>query len=573
MNRRVIGISADGPWMLTSEENANRSSSVKNADILGGINSFPNSILLPRFPREPFRFDMGIEPHPRGSGLNWPPESMVSREYGKGRLPLGIVMNAIELGETVTWTHDDTHHFYPAEALAGAIADNQPANEIDQQLILVIPNHWTETTQQRMLDAFEKYNLKCKLLWRPVSSALEWSTHFSKQLEFLFDDIRVNQGKLLCIHIGYDSIEITELDLVIRSHHKADSESILLPARRRPNKTERMPSFGYRWAIRSLIGEMEQILGKANQVDRFAWMWNRLWCSQALKEIANRPQSTQSQALFPFEQDVCAVEQCDLEEVQQYLRRRKMALQTDYTGLVITGAFANKKFHDKQLVWQWLTQTLGIRSQLILVEGYDTEPGLLARGALGFEYRYQAELPTYLDTLPLLQMVIAENGEPKWIDLLEPEHKWVDGGRLWRRPEKIRNLSISAHSVDLKLAIAHEEFAHVREVITDLPAVSNKIEKVSLSVEMIPAQGKAKIEIIPDREEYFEGKHIFVDWRKMSNFQDEHGSPTDKQGYLNALPRIFPELLPRIQSASKWNTARSQMYMVMEMMRRNDLKQ
>jgi hypothetical protein len=206
------------------------------------------------------------------------------------------------------------------------------------------------------------------------------------------------------------------------------------------------------------------------------------------------------------------------------------------------------------------------------VEGYDTEPGLLARGALGFEYRYQAELPTYLDTLPLLQMVVSENGEPKWIDLLEPEHKWVDGGRLWRRPETIRNLSISAHSVDLKLAIAHEEFDHVREVITDLPSKSNQTEKVSLSVEMAPAQGKARIEIIPDREKYFEGKRVFVDWRKMDNFLDERGNPTDKQGYLNALPRIFPELLPRIQSSSKWNAAEFQMNSVLEMMRRNESK-
>jgi hypothetical protein len=497
---------------------------------------------------------------------------MVSREYGKGRLPLGIVMSAIERGETVSWTHDDTHHFFPAEALAGAIADNQKDNEIDQQLILVIPNHWTETTQQRILDAFEKYNLKCKLLWRPVSSALEWLTHFSKQLEFLHDDIRVNQGKLLCIHIGYDSIEITELDLVIKSHPKTDSESIVLPARRRPNKTERIPSFGYRWAIRNLAGKMEQIQGKANQVDRFTWMWNQLWCSRALKETANGPHSTQNQAQFPFEQDVCSVEQCNHEEVQQYLKRRKIALKTDYTGLVITGAFANQIFYEKQLVWQWLTQTLGIRSQLLLVEGYDTEPGLLARGALGFEYRYQAELPTYLDTLPLLQMVVSENGEPKWIDLLEPEHKWVDGGRLWRRPETIRNLSISAHSVDLKLAIAHEEFDHVREVITDLPSKSNQTEKVSLSVEMAPAQGKARIEIIPDREKYFEGKRVFVDWRKMDNFLDERGNPTDKQGYLNALPRIFPELLPRIQSSSKWNAAEFQMNSVLEMMRRNESK-
>ncbi len=568
-SHQFVGISANGPWMHTAQQHGSGKDSRPVATRVGGAHSFPNAVLLYRFPGEPFRLDMGEEPHPRGSGLSWPPEAIADPNNGTGRLPLGLIIENIESGNLVHWHQDEKYSYRSSEALAGAIAQLSASEGFDDEVVFVIPNNWGEVLQQEIIDAFRTYNLKCKLLWRPIAAALEWFGHFSQDLVGLVGQPHETVGKLLSLYIGYDHLEITELELVVCE--SARGEVCIVPGRARPTKHERIPSIGFRQVIKYLSCEGEPMRGEyAADTDRFGRVWNRLWCTQAISALQLKPLENEvfsGPASIEFERSICQMEQLNPNELRLRLRQFKSRLQTNYKGVIVSGALANAVFDERYRVWEWIVDSLEVTSVMMLAEGHNSDHGLLARGACRFAQRLDAKMPTYLDTLPRLEMVISEGGEPKWIDLLDPEQKWVDGGRLWKRPERIQNLSIAACSVDLKLAVAHEEFDSMREVVTGLPTTSETAEKVSLSVEIFPAQGKARIELHPDRAEFFNDERVFVDWRRMNEFITDDGKRATKQAYLDGLDRIFPQLLPRVSSATKSLAAKYAMNNLMETMR------
>lgn len=556
MVKKTIGMSVDGFWVNVAPCFTDLEVDAIAASPLGGRNSIPNSILLPRFPAEPYRIDMGVEPHPRGSGLSWPVEAMIHTQYGVGRIPLGVLLESIEQGDSVSWQTDEMRRFACSEAFAGAIAQVIGDVEREVHVLLAIPNHWNEVLQQKLIDAFQDANIKVTLLWRPIAAAFDWCEQFAEKLNTYTGDIGESVGKLLSLYIGFDTIEVTELELV---QWQAEGRSAsVVPARKRPRQEDRLPSFGIRQAIQYLRQQYHnRLLGNVSDSELLAALWNQLWCSHFPHELQVSPvfnEVSSGPANDLLESNIARIEQLHPHQVRSRLQQCRLNLQKHYDGIVVSGALANCKFLSGARIWAWALDGLGVCSENALVEGLHCDDGLLARGAGIFAHRLEKKLPTYLDTLPRLEMLISDKGEPTWIDLLEPEQKWVEGGRLWQRPEKIRNLSIAAGSIDLKLAVAHEEFRGVRELVADLPEAKSE-EKVSLSVQMFPAQGSARIEIHPDRVGYLENQRVFVDWRRMKEITEEDGRPTTKQDYLNGLPRSFPELLPRVMSATTWRKA------------------
>lgn len=571
MVKKTIGMSVDGFWVNVAPCFTDLEVDAIAASPLGGRNSIPNSILLPRFPAEPYRIDMGVEPHPRGSGLSWPVEAMIHTQYGVGRIPLGVLLESIEQGDSVSWQTDEMRRFACSEAFAGAIAQVIGDVESEAHVLLAIPNHWNEVLQQKLIDAFQDANIKVTLLWRPIAAAFDWCEQFAEKLNTYTGDIGESVGKLFSLYIGFDTIEVTELELV---QWQAEGRSAsVVPARKRPRQEDRLPSFGIRQAIQYLRQQYHNRLsGNVSDSELLAALWNQLWCSHFPHELQVSPvfnEVSSGPANDLLESNIARIEQLHPHQVRSRLQQCRLNLQKHYDGIVVSGALANCKFLSGARIWEWALDGLGVCSENALVEGLHCDDGLLAKGAGIFAHRLEKKLPTYLDTLPRLEMLISDKGEPTWIDLLEPEQKWVEGGRLWQRPEKIRNLSIAAGSIDLKLAVAHEEFRGVRELVADLPEAKSE-EKVSLSVQMFPAQGSARIEIHPDRVGYLENQRVFVDWRRMKEITEEDGRPTTKQDYLNGLPRSFPELLPRVMSAARWRKARESMATLLKMFRRNE---
>jgi len=562
----TIGISVDDLWIRYAC-NVKESAQTNRVEFgqFGNHGSFPNAILLPRIDGEPFRFDVGDVPHARGSGLTWPSEAIVDTDHGSGRLPIGRLLNRIEASNSFVWAIEEKRSFSCTDALAGAIAQACP--NYQGEIVFVVPNHWNVELQQALLDSFQKENLRCKLLWRPIAAALEWTEFYAKQLESLLCDTKDHSEMLLSVFLGYGEIEITELKLV--DWNANNGLRCIVPGRRRPSPTERFPGFGFRQVLNELSKNQASVSNPLlDQEDLMSYAWNQLWCRPNLGAFLSGFQyrlNGFSRVPDEVEQSVFGCKQLDFSELHVRLSASRAKLSRNYAGIVFSGPLAAAKLNDQRQVHEFVLESLDTQSDCVLIEDDKIGRGLLARGAHRFAARLASDLPTFLDTLPRLEMVILEKGEPTWIDLLEPDQKWVEGGKEWQRPERVQGLRLSPKSVDLKVAIAHEDFEHVREVVTNVPPTSDQTERVSLSVKMTPAQGNARIEIHPENESLFKNKRVFIDWKHMREFQDDHGNTKDKEGYLNSLPRIFPELLPRLSSGSKMRVARVSMEQLKQM--------
>ena len=570
MTRTIHGISIDDLSVFIARKQP--LTGAVSASPLGGTDSLPNAILLPRLKGEPCRFDLGPIPHPRGSGLDWPLEAIADSTHGVGRIPTSTLLQRIESGNTATWNHGTLSDAVLTDSLAEAISQLDTAKDLDREIIFVMPNHWGENLQQEMIDAFQSQQVPCKMLWRPVAAGLEWCHKFAGQLDHKGRKSRESIGKLLSVHLGFDNFEITELDLVVwDTQHQG---RFIVPARERPHTDNRVPSFGFRRACTTLNQKIASVSGpKKTQVERYSQVWKRFWCTNELRHSSAsslRPGELYDANQNEFERPLLNTTQLSFQEFEQRLRLIKHRLRGHYDGIVFSGELVHRSTHTDQRGWEWLSVQLGVTTPCRLIENVNTECGVLAKGACRFGENLELQLPTYLDTLPQIEMVISEGGEPTWINLLEHDQKWVDGGKLWERPERIQNLSISAGSVDLKLAVAHEEFEQVREVVTDLPQAADEAEEISLSVQVFPAQGKARIGIHPDREEFFAGERVFVDWKGMKTFRTEDGQTTDKASYLNHLPRSYPEILPRIHSRKNWPNAKRSLNLLGECIRSNE---
>lgn len=553
----IVGISVDDLWIhyAFSAEDLTSTSKVEGK-LFGNHGSFPNAILLPRIDGEAFRFDVGDVPHPRGSGLTWPSEAIVDTYHGSGRLPIGRLLNRIEANNTFVWAVEERKSFSCSDALAGAISQAFPS--FDGEIVFVVPNHWNVELQQTLLDSFQKENLRCKLLWRPIAAALEWTAQYDDQIKSHTAGSRVDNGMLLSVFVGYGEIEITELELVDWPSDKR--ATTIVPGRRRPSALEKFPGFGFRQVLFALSKDQHSLSNPLlDPEDPTSYCWNQLWCRPNLGAFLSGFRyryNGYGKLTDEVEQSIFGAKQIDFSELKTRLSTHGSKLKRQYAGIVFSGPLAAAKFEDQRSVHEFLRESLDTQSDRILIEDDRTGRGLLARGANRFATRLVSGLPTFLDTLPRLEMVILEKGEPTWIDLLDPEQKWVEGGKEWQRPERVQGLRLSPKSIDLKVAVAHEDFDHVREVITSVPPTSEQTERVNLSVKMTPAQGNARIEVHPENEAVFKNKRVFIDWKHMREFLDDHQNPTDKDGYLNAYPRIFPELLPRLSSASKMRKAR-----------------
>ena len=571
MGPKTIGISADRLWLDCAYASGLNEDDQVQSQPLGGHGKIASAILLPRIEGERFRFDFGSVPHPRGSGLQWPTEARVDTINGSGRLPIGLILDRIGNNNVVVWRQNDAELQYScSDALASSLAQLYPS--FDGNLILVVPNHWNVAQQQAVLDSFQRENLKCKLLWRPVAAAIEWTHAFRNQIDRLRLQETDSVSKLLSVYVGFGDIEITELELV--SWTSSSSRRTVVPGRRRPSKHERFPGFGFRQILHQLSQEIPTLRNPLLDTDdRVGCLWNQLWCSPTLtRYLASLRFTRTSTAKLTeeLERSVCHMAQVDLLDLTTKLMRIRGSIQRSYSGIVFSGPLANSALDDHTPIFKTVLDSLDTESERVFIEGRDAPEGLLARGAFRFAERLEQGLPTYLDTLPRLEMVILEKGEPTWIDLLEPEQKWVEGGKEWRRPERVGNMSIAPSSIDLKLAIAHEDFDHVREVVTGIPSIAKSTERVSLSVQMTPAQGNARIEIHPENEKLFGAQRIFIDWKHMTDFLSDTGERCNKEGYLNVYPRIFPELLPRLSSYGKMQVAHSYLVQVREAMERGE---
>lgn len=463
--------------------------------VASDVRHAPPSLIVPRFPGEPLRLDCAIPLHPRGTGCPWPPEARVDDESGAGRFPLAAAWAGLPSGRKWTWRPDGhVLEVSPAHAIATAFADVlrlHPRLKSDGTPTLVIPNTTREVEQQALLDEASQAGVPLQLLWRPVSAAMAWCEENRDFLRECASNRRVESGdvlgRLVCIHLGLAQAETAVLDLVLEER---EGQAWFIPARRRPDPAkDSFESLG--WAF--LRDQASAALANVGLPTDDQHFWQILLASnfasvslakddeglQRLESVripsgvqlpAMAHASTNGMARRSNVEFIgrCSFAQTDANAVLRWVEDGVRFTGERILGAVVTGEMASVAIGGGPSLGRRMLSFLRLPEERNMLGGLASGRTILSRGAALFSARLAAGLPTYLDTLPRLQLLIRRRGEVVWEDLLEESHAYVPGGRIWIRPEPVSDLAIPRGEQSLVFAVYHEEHPGVRELNVQL---------------------------------------------------------------------------------------------------------
>jgi len=434
---------------------------------------------------------------------------------------------------------------------------------------LVIPNSLDESFQQQLLDAFRRQGIEAKLVWRPVAAALSWCERYKTELAEMAPGEGKVLGHIFALYLGLDALEFDRLDVVARRY---EDEWHFLPARRRP-EFKPLHCFGLKLGS-ALVDAFVQAedLG-AKQVET----WHVLWCTTLLRDSLTflagdhdvTPASSGSyfgsadgfgrltakwdRALRNWGQSgperlpdfgAAVPEPPHVNDLTKWLgdtRGLAKGAKGRLLGAVIGGPFAPVR-NGESTLGETLLDKVGLPRERVLTERESCRSGVLSEGAAIYAYRIEHGLPTYLDTLPRIYTVVTKYGEPIWHDLLKEDDEYVEGGRTWKRDPNLEGLSIASGTDSLTIALNHKEHPTVREVSASLPRELDQRTPISLAVSMEPANGNARIEVVPDEADTFRRRSVYVEWDSM----EETGKSPDS--WLDGIDRTCPAVSPRTSS-------------------------
>jgi len=544
-----------------------------------GESLIPPSILLPKLAGEPPRLDFQWPSHARGSGQIWPPEAVLSEDSGVGRLPLCYALAALtqeSAGQESSWIWEikgSTRRLALSSAVgfgAAAILERSPAQQRQAMAVVTIPNSLTGNQQQAIIDICRRRGSKVTLLWRPVAASLAWCARNTDRLITMKPKQDHALGAVVSVHIGLDSIEVACMDIVPRKHA---GNWYFLPARGRPHGK---PLPGLFHACEAVAERHLNDRSEMSPSNVWHLMWSTPWMNNTLRtlrrselnasEASPRPKGASDRLLTHWEQcysgladgrtsTFSALSRAIIpvfptgQEIGNWLSNIRSQIEgRKLIGGIVTGPFAALSRRKGLLADLWL-EKLKCRSVPALIEGRDMELGVLARAAALHGVRLRRGLPTYLDTLPRVKILVSSRRGPEWLDLLREDDGYVDGGMEFSRSRVgMGALSIAAGHDQLEFDMGHEEHPTVRTHTTSLPVRHKTDVQVALSVSIRPAQGNARIEIEPVEPGALGGSRVFFDWKRM---EDTGKTPRER---LEEQPLVCPNVTFREQSTSRWRS-------------------
>ncbi len=491
--------------------------------------------------------DSGPVPLP-GAGLPWPPIASGPHTVdvaGDGRVPLPMVWQALVSDSQRIGSARNAIRPESALALAGISVVGEVA---EGDLALVIPNSTDDGAQQRLIDAYAVEGLQAVLVWRPVAGALAWLEHFADEL---LRSVRSETvvGHLLVVHVGLEGVEANWLELILRS----DTPGWLYPARRRPTETCAETDRAVRW----LSAAISRQLGGSLSANAAQLGWRAAWSSPMLLELfrgsSAKPDLSDWGIPIAFVDGLHARLQATLEEL--FIRgtrpwlaevRRTAVDQTLPQGAIVTGDLAAFDVRGRPF-GAWVVEALAPKAHVrTCIEGVgDMRLGALARSAARYAARRAGGLPTYLDSLPDMEALAEVRARPEWRKLVNPKDKYVKGGEVWRDSVDLGGMRIAANTRELELSIWVESGTEVRRVKFQIPEPPKATLAVHLDVQIEPAQGRARVELVPERLGAFGNRRVLLDWVRAE------ASGLDREAVAERYPRKCPQVQPR----ESWDVA------------------
>ena len=142
----------------------------------------------------------------------------------------------------------------------------------------------------------------------------------------------------------------------------------------------------------------------------------------------------------------------------------------------------------------------------------ETEVDLIAEGCLIYNDRISKNLPTYLDTLPKLDIRARILGKPQWCSLVEDDV--IEGGETYENPSPPR-FAVKPGQHEIEFFLRREDSDDFKKLPFALPGPAPSQIGLDLKVKMRPAQGFASVEVIPSETKAFGSEHLYLDWSRM----------------------------------------------------------
>ena len=354
---------------------------------------------------------------------------------------------------------------------------------------------------------------------------------------------------------------------------EVDNTFFVIPVRQRPKYFSNITGFdwaancleltypsiddgGFWQAYTNIPHVWQAICGKPFSEDTIEWCVNDHWTLwQTDSELINnikRASSAPNKRLRELLTSSCRlfadtrVEDISVEQRLEKLFLNILSSNSESTlrGVIVAGSLCPSKLP------QWI-QSAKAELENMGIKSFSFKPkpdviwlahnqNAILDGCAEYGRRLEFNLPTYLDTLPKLSLLIEKRGEHVWADLLNSET--CEGGKEYKPApirgqfairEGTRNLQVYLKKGKNKRKESDQN--PYRNAEFPFPSIPEKTIPVDISVKIRPASGLAQISLIPSQDEdlsFLRGRQIFLDYSTMI---DTDPPPPPSLGWPNLL--------------------------------------
>jgi len=464
------------------------------------------------------------------SGLYWPMEARIKQGTPLRRAPIPFVWRGlVEAGDrSVQWQVGGGVSFPLSRILARHVTDLlKPSGCTSQDtVVLAIPDALDEFGQEALLQDLKNCGFEnVYLLWRPVAAAISWLYELNQNNAFdLYTDVNEH---IIVICLGPDGVEM----VTFRLHRQEYQNKVfVIPERQRPR--EIVPVTGFDWAANALDeafpgmgdGAFWQSLTDFPHVweamtdrpysEKEIWSRKDHWSfwnpDETFKNFILKSSAQPNGRLRRILDDSCRLFSPDSGKgrfsAEDHLARifantLTSMPQSHLRGVIVAGALCPSTLPPWIKSIEEKLHVLGINgisaSPQLDTIWFAHESNAILDGCAEYGRRLDKGLPTYLDTLPQLAMLVEQRGAHVWEALLSAET--CEGGKPYHPPPIQGKFGVPAGAQNLQVYLKRggvrrratlETAAEFREDIISLSQeelieIDNKVQRAGTYEEVL----------------------------------------------------------------------------------------
>ena len=502
----------------------------------------PPAALLPIIHGESEIVGAAAHKHRRGTGSVWPPECQApvygNYQNGVGRIPLVCAWAKLarpveggfsgSIGDTdIKWRPTGEYDIsVPAERLITESTKAWEQEYTENKTAVIIPDSLNEAAQQVLIDNFDAF-----LTPRPIAVALSWCRRNAENYQGKGEksDGGIPIGHLIVITMALDQWEIVPVEIRARIF---DEKLWLVPVRNCVYEVERIPRFG----VGLFAGMSIPACNNAGKVWQFTFgsekasslADGKIVLAQeqinALREYISSGWTDRDRNLFSrwdIWKDIFNISsKMSIDELKekmfslykQQLQYLDHAAEEQCLGVVIDGACACVRISENRQFGDIIAEIFE-GNNIKISGGFEAVQGAAYTAAA-----LRDNLPCYRETI--IPIEIHYHSHNKQGDLKNDWKQLIKGttieaGSEYKSEEPVKGLEIKkgAKTLTLTLRRPSDIYKHIyRKVEAEIPEETKQNEPVSISANLRPGQGFAKVTIDLVREGIF---RVLLDWRTM----------------------------------------------------------